>query len=60
MEIHWRRSGDFRLVCAECPWMQIERTRRAATRAAKFHAEEYGHVVELHRQQFKLITPEAL
>lgn len=57
VEIHWRPDGDYRLCCTACPWMQIERSRRGATRAAKFHAEEYGHTVELHRRQYKLVKP---
>ena len=60
VEPHWRTNGDYRVQCSECPWMQIERIRKTATKAAKFHVEEFGHAVELHRKQYKFVRPEAL
>jgi hypothetical protein len=60
VEIHWRPTGDYRLVCTTCPWLRIEQFRRPANRTAKAHVEETGHTVELHRKQYKLVRPETL
>lgn len=59
VEIHWRPTGDRRVACTGCEWMQIERTMNAAKKAAKLHVDLTSHTVELHRQQYKLIRPEA-
>lgn len=56
---HWRPGGDIRATCEHCPWLRIEQFSKPINRLARQHVEETGHTVELRRESYTLVTPEA-